>query len=88
MTEYQRQFNRTKNFCQKLQELNLLAPFSAKVEAPQKEPQTLTGFYAVSRERVKELTDTQLRYLVQIDELELIYNHIQSMVNFDRYIGR
>ena len=30
MTEYQRQYNRTRKFCQKLQELNLLAPFFRK----------------------------------------------------------
>lgn len=86
MTEYQRQYNRTRAFCRKLQEFNLLAPFSAKFEIGEKTPQTLTGFYAVSRDRLKELTDVQLRQLVQSDELELIYNHIQSVVNFERYL--
>jgi hypothetical protein len=86
MTEYQRQYNRTRLFCQKLKEFNLLAPFSAKVEKEKDGAQTLTGFYAVSRDRIKELTDSQLRQLVQSDELELIYNHIQSMINFDRYL--
>lgn len=86
MTEYQRQFNRTSDFCKKLQEFNLLTPFSAKFESGTMQPQTLTGFYAISRERLKELTDVQLRQLVQSDELELIYNHIQSMVNFEKYL--
>ncbi len=85
MTEYQRQFNRTRDFCKKLQEYNLLEPFSAKFEFENMEPQTLTGFYAVSNDRIKELTDVQLRYLVQSEELGLIYNHIQSMSNFDKY---
>jgi SapC len=86
MTEYQRQYNRTREFCRKLQEFNLLMPFSAKLQAEQKEPQTLSGFYAVSRERLKSLSDIQLRQLVQSEELEFIYNHIQSIVNFERYI--
>jgi hypothetical protein len=85
MTEYQRQFNRTRSFCQKLKELDLLKPFSAQVEIKGTQPQTLTGFYAISRDRLKELSDAQIRSLIQNDELELIYNHIQSMVNFDRY---
>jgi len=58
----------------------------AKFESGTMQPQTLTGFYAISRERLKELTDVQLRQLVQSDELELIYNHIQSMVNFEKYL--
>lgn len=86
MTEYQRQFNKTRNFCKKLGELDVLAPFTAKIEGKTIESQALTGFYAVSRERVKELTDAQLRQLVQSEELELIYNHIQSVANFNRYV--
>lgn len=86
MTEFQRQYNRTNIFCRKLKELNLLAPFSAKIEGVKVETQTLTGFYAISRDRIKELTDAQLRQLVQSEELELIYNHIQSIINFNRYI--
>ncbi|NLG19156.1 MAG: SapC family protein [Fibrobacter sp.] len=85
MTEYQRQFNRTSEFCKKLQEFDLLAPFSAQVKTDKKEPHTLTGFYAVGKDRLKGLSDSQLRQLVQSDELGLIYNHIQSMVNFDRF---
>ena len=86
MTEYQRQFNRTRDFCKKLKEYNLLEPVSAKFESENMKPQTLTGFYAVSSSRIKELTDAQLRVLVQSEELGLIYNHIQSMVNFDKYL--
>lgn len=86
MTEYQRQFNRTKDFCKKLFQLNLLTPFSAKFESENMQPQVLTGFYAISRDRLKELTDVQLRQLVQSDELELIYNHIQSIVNFEKHL--
>ncbi|NLE00062.1 MAG: SapC family protein [Fibrobacter sp.] len=74
-------------FCRKSQEFKLLTPFSAKFEISEKTPQTLTGFYAVSRDRVKELTDLQLRQLVQLDELELIYTHIQSVINFERYLN-
>lgn len=86
MTEYQRQFNKTRSFCQKLQELDLLAPFTAKIQNENIEARTLTGIYAVNRERIKELTDVQLRHLVHSEELELVYNHIQSIVNFNRYI--
>lgn len=86
MTEYQRQFNKTKDFCKKLQELNLLSPFSAQVQIDGKGMQTLTGFYAISRDRIKEMTDVQLRSLIHSDELELIYNHIQSIANFDRFV--
>jgi hypothetical protein len=85
-SEYQRQYNRTNTFCRKLKELNLLAPFSAKIEGEKVEAQTLTGFHAVSLEHVKELTDVQLWQLVQSEELELIYNHIQSIVNFNRFV--
>jgi hypothetical protein len=42
----------------------------------------LTGFMAVSRERLKKLSGDALADLARTDELELIYLHLNSLRNF------
>jgi hypothetical protein len=84
--EYQAQFNRTKAFCAKLQELNLLETMKAEFNLPSGKTAALTGFMAISRARLKELDADKLAELVKTDELELIYMHIQSMRNFSTVV--
>jgi hypothetical protein len=80
--EYQAQFNRTVAFCKKVRELDLLEPMQAQVELATGEKLSLTGFMAVSREKLKALSGEKLAELAKTDELELLYLHIQSMKNF------
>ncbi|WP_211830293.1 SapC family protein [Kistimonas asteriae] len=82
LKEYQVHFNRTRNFCSKLKELDLLEPMGAQFTQPDGEKLTLTGFMAVNREKLKSLTGEQLADLAKTDALELIYIHLQSMRNF------
>ena len=42
----------------------------------------LTGFMAVSRDKLKALPADKLAELAKTDELELLYLHLQSMRNF------
>jgi len=87
-SEYQGQFNRTQVFCKKLKELDLLEPMQAQFTLPSGQKMNLGGFQAVSRERLKKLTNEQLGELAKTDELELIYLHLHSMRNFNAMIGK
>jgi hypothetical protein len=80
--EYQRQFELTKAFCDKLKDLDLLEPMQAQVSLATGERTSLTGFMAVERRKLKALTGEKLAELVKTDELELLYLHLFSMRNF------
>jgi hypothetical protein len=91
LQEYQAQFERTRLFCKRLKDLNLLEPMQAQVTTPTGEKQTLSGFLGVSRNRMRTLGGEALTTLAKTDELELLYLHLYSMRNFnevrDRFIG-
>jgi hypothetical protein len=82
LQQYQVEFNRTRAFCKKLKELNLLEPMQAQINLDSGEKRLLTGFSAISRSRLKTLPAEALAELVRSDEMELIYGHLQSMRNF------
>jgi len=82
LQEYQAQFNRTRAFCRKVKELNLLEPMQAQIATDKGERLSLGGFWAVNRAKLKALDGEKLAELAKTDELELLYLHIQSMRNF------
>jgi SapC len=82
LQQYQAQYTRTEQFCKKINDLGLLEPMGAQLTLPAGEKFTLTGFQAISREKLKALTGEQLADLASTDELELAYIQIQSMRNF------
>lgn len=82
LKDYQAQFVRTQMFCQKLKKLDLLEPMQASLTTKSGEKLFLQGFMAVNRDKLKALTGEQLSELAKLDELELIYLHLQSMRHF------
>ena len=83
LQQYQLEFNRTRALCEKLKSLNLLEPMQAQINLESGEQRSLTGFSAVNRGRLKTLSAEALADLARSDELELIYNHLSSMRNFE-----
>ena len=83
LQEYQVQFLRTQAFCKKIKELNLLDPMQAEVTLPAGARTALTGFQAINRQRLKDLSGDKLAELAKTDELELIYLHLSSLRNFN-----
>lgn len=81
--EYQKQFARTKAFCKKLEELDLLETMQAQLDPVGGKRARLTGFLAVSRKKLKALSAKQVDGLFKTDELELIYMHLHSLRNFE-----
>jgi hypothetical protein len=80
-TEYKQNFDRTQMFCKNLQELNLLDSMHVQLKLSNGEETSITGFMAVNRERLKEVPAERLSQLALVDELELIYLHLQSLRN-------
>jgi SapC len=91
LKEYQAHFVRTQTFGKHLKESGLLEPMQAKVTTPAGATLSLTGFMAVNRAKLRELSSEKLAALAKTDELELLYLHLYSMRNFvdvkDRLIG-
>jgi hypothetical protein len=88
LEQYQIEFRRTQAFCAKLKDLALLEPMRAQANLPSGERLALTGFMAVSREKLKGLPGDKLAELAKTDELELLYLHLQSMRNFQAMVQR
>lgn len=82
LKDYQLSHQATTHFCKQLIELDLLEEVRATYTGPNAQPGVLTGFYAVKREKIKELADETLVQMVKSDALELIYYHILSLSNF------
>lgn len=87
LQEYRAQFMRTRAFCRRLGELDLLEPMQARVLAGDTYL-SLGGFSIVSRDRLKALPVDKLGELAVTDELELIYLHLQSLRNFEALRNR
>ena len=83
LQEFQASFQRTRAFGKRIKELGLLEPMQAQVVTPKGAKHTLTGFLAVSREKLRALDAESLATLAKTDELELLYLHLYSMRNFD-----
>jgi len=81
MQEYQQQFQRTRAFCQKLQELELLEGVEAQIQLGDGKRVSLKGMQAVSRAKLKALGADRLADLMARDALELIYLHLHSLRN-------
>jgi hypothetical protein len=88
MREYQNQHARTKLFCRKLEDLDLLETMQARLDPANGKRARLTGFLAVSRKKLKALSAKQVEDLFRTDELELIYTHLHSLRNFEVLLER
>ena len=88
LKEYQIEYNRTQLFCDKLMELDLLEPMQAQIKLASGKEMSLTGFQAVSREKLNELPPDTLAALAKTGALELIYIQLFSMKNFSEMTER
>lgn len=88
LEQYQIEHRRTQALCKKLKELDLLEPMRANFKFGSGEERALSGFMAVSRDRLKALDASALAELAKTDQLELIYLHLQSLRNFSAMTER
>ena len=79
--QFQVQTERTKVFCKKLKDLNLLKSMQARIDLGSGERIALDGFSVVDRARLKTVSVDVLAELSRSDVLESIYAHIVSLQN-------
>lgn len=78
--DFQVQFDRTLALCARLKELGLFERMQARIPMDAAGTTAPTGaFDVVGRAKLKALSNAELARLVQSDELELIYLHLQSL---------
>ena len=81
LSEYQSQFVRTKAFCDRLVTLKLLEPAQARIMQADGTARAMTGFFAVNRDKLRQISDDDLKAMFRTDELELCYVHLASLNN-------
>jgi hypothetical protein len=82
LRDYEVQFQRTRAFCRRLMDLNLLEPVHAQFTSPGGGTGALGGFMAVNRDRLRSIPDDKLVEMMKAGELELTYLHLFSLRNF------
>jgi hypothetical protein len=85
---YQNEHRRTTAFCNSLKQLGLLESMQANFSLAKGGETAITGFLGINRERLKALDGEVLKKLVQVDGMELIYLHLQSLSQFDALAKR
>jgi hypothetical protein len=88
LQDFQAHFQRTRQFCKRLKDLQLLEPSAVRVAAPDGKSLAVGGFSVVDRKKIKALPAEQLAELVNSDELELLYLHLYSLRNFSNMKNR
>jgi len=82
LQQYQVEFQRTQQFCNRLKELDLFEPMQAQVDLGEQGRVALSGFMAVNRAKLRALSPEILSELAKNDSLELIYAQLHSMRHF------
>lgn len=82
LADYQGRFNRSRQYCQRLVELDLLRPMQAQFTLPGGEQRSLTGFKTVDREKLKALPAEVIQQMLTTDELECTFLHLASLRHF------
>ncbi len=82
LRDYEEQFERTRAFCRRLKDLDLLEPVQAQFTAPGGTTGALTGFMAINREKLQAIPSDKLVEMMKTGELELVYLHLFSLRNF------
>ena len=86
--DYQAQYVRTRAFCQRLVEHDLLEPMQVQYTMPDGAKGRLSGFLAVNRDKVKALPAEVIAEMLANDELEMLFVHLQSLNNLQSVIER
>ena len=88
--DYQFRADIAKVFCGRLKELELLEPMTANINIGGDTGTNLNlrGFYVVSKEKLKALSDEAILDLFKKDGLELIYAHLNSLGHINTLIQK
>lgn len=88
LRDYQAQVQATEAFCARLQEFDLVEAMQARVSLRSGQELALGGFHVVSKAKLKALAPERLAELAGADQLDLIYAHLQSLLNVNNLMER
>lgn len=88
LEQYQRQYQRTERFVQRLQENDLLMALNAQVDMVDGQKFALTGLLAVDEKKLLALSDEKALEFFRSGELAWLYCHLMSLANMNRMIDR
>lgn len=83
-SEYQMQFLRTKQFCERLEKLDLLEPATASFTDVDNTQRRIAGFTRINRAKLKAIPPDVLTEMFATDELELCFLHLHSLSNLEK----
>lgn len=86
-TSFQKQFQITRDFGERLVELDLLRDGEAQFQTPSGDKGVTKGFMTVDHDKLMSLSEGELGALAKSGDLELIHIHIQSLRNVE-VLGR
>jgi SapC len=79
---------RTRMFCARLAELNILKEMKADATLPDGKTLSVDGFYAVDDEKLRELPDSSVLELHRNGMLMLLQMHLASLANLRHLVDR
>ncbi len=88
MEEYQSTFNRTQQFCDRLQDRDLLEEARIDYRLSNGQQGGVTGFWRVSNDKLRALPDEDIVEMFRMGDLDLIQLHMLSMHNAEALIAR
>ncbi|WP_270939223.1 SapC family protein [Falsiroseomonas oryzae] len=88
LQDYQARIRRTRAYCDRLKELNLLQPMQAQFTLASGEQRSIAGFMAVDRQKLKALPADVLADMMSKDELECTFLHLASLRHFRDMLDR
>jgi hypothetical protein len=88
LNRYQVEFLRTERFCQRLQELGLLAEMNAKIDMTDGRSFNVAGLRVIDERKLVQLPDAQALALVRSGELSWAYAHLLSLDNLNVLVDR
>ena len=85
---YEREGGRTRAFCERLVQLDLLRGGTVDGQLPDGSPLRVEGFFAVDEQKLLALPDADLLELTKSGAMGLIHAHMLSMSNVQRLFER
>lgn len=83
---YQEQYKFTRDFCDKMKELDLLSPHKSNVELPGGKKLGMGGFQLLDQEKLNKLADKDILALYKAGYMPVIHFALQSLSNWQRLL--
>ncbi|RYZ00222.1 MAG: SapC family protein [Comamonadaceae bacterium] len=88
LTQYQREYQRTEAFCQRLDDAGLLVEMNARADLVDGRSFTVSSLYVVDEAKLMALPDAVVQSLFRAGELHLISMHLVSLSNMQALVDR